>query len=79
MPWIWAPIVVILKTGSDCIEAFEVLIKSYARIGQSVGRFEKLRQAFADDHSFQEIVAIFYRDILKFHECAYKFVTVNGE
>jgi len=79
LPWIWAPIVVILKAGSDCIEAFEVLIKAYARIGQSLGRFEKLRQTFADDPSFQEIIAVFYRDIVKFHKCAYKFVTVNGE
>ncbi|RYP64439.1 hypothetical protein DL771_008755 [Monosporascus sp. 5C6A] len=78
LPWIWAPIVVILRIGSDCIAAFEILIKAYARIGKSLGRFEKLRNAFAGNPGFQEIVAIFYRDIVKFHECAYKFVTANG-
>lgn len=67
------------KTASDCITAFETLIEAYAKVGKSLARFESLRQTFDHDIGFQEIVAVFYRDIVKFHECAYKFVTVNGE
>ncbi|KAJ3479085.1 hypothetical protein NLG97_g8410 [Lecanicillium saksenae] len=78
LPWIWAPIIVILKIGSDSISAFEALIKAYSKIGQSLSRFESLRIAFENDHGFQEVVAIFYRDITEFHKCAYKFVTING-
>ncbi|KAJ6785625.1 hypothetical protein PWT90_00498 [Aphanocladium album] len=78
LPWIWAPIVAILKIGADCIHAFETLIKAYAQIGRSLARFENLRQTFKEDACFQEIVAIFYRDVVKFHTCAYKFLTVNG-
>ncbi|KAJ3493715.1 hypothetical protein NLG97_g4559 [Lecanicillium saksenae] len=78
LPWIWAPIVAILKIGADCIHAFETLIKAYAQIGRSLARFENLRQTFKDDACFQEIVAVFYRDVVKFHTYAYKFLTVNG-
>ncbi|CAI4219289.1 unnamed protein product [Parascedosporium putredinis] len=64
--------------SSECIKAFETLIKAYAKIGESLGRFERLRSAFASDLGFQQILAIYYRDIAKFHEHAYKFVSVNG-
>ncbi|KAL2108323.1 hypothetical protein VUR80DRAFT_3977 [Thermomyces stellatus] len=64
--------------GSDCIAAFETLIQAYSKIGESLGRFETLSIAFTDDPSFQEIMAVFYRDIVTFHQCAYKFVTLNG-
>ncbi|KEZ39923.1 hypothetical protein SAPIO_CDS8890 [Scedosporium apiospermum] len=64
--------------ASDYIEAFEVLIKSYARIGESLSRFELLGTVFVHNHGFQRILAVFYADILQFHKCAYKFVTLNG-
>ncbi|OAA72938.1 hypothetical protein LEL_08722 [Akanthomyces lecanii RCEF 1005] len=76
LPWIWAPIVTILKIGSDCINAFETLIRAYAKIGQSLTRSERLRRTFDNDAAFQDIVAVFYRDI---HNLAHELREVQME
>ena len=51
-----------------------MLVKVYAQIGESLGRFERLGRVFAKDHGMQEILAVFYCDILRFHKLAYKSV-----
>ncbi|KAI0466178.1 hypothetical protein F4859DRAFT_334509 [Xylaria cf. heliscus] len=74
LPWLWAPISVILKISSDYVEAFEQIIKAYSRIGESLVRFEKLQKSFHQNPAFQQTLAVFYSDILEFHKEAYKSV-----
>ncbi|KAF4465800.1 NACHT domain-containing [Fusarium albosuccineum] len=74
LPWIWAPITLILRVASEYVEAFDKVIKGYSRIAESLKRFEILSLAFINDHEFQTTLAIFYADILQFHKHAYKFV-----
>ncbi|EHK42609.1 hypothetical protein TRIATDRAFT_224424, partial [Trichoderma atroviride IMI 206040] len=78
LPWIWAPIALILRVASEHVEAFEQIIKGYAQLAESLGRFEILDNAFKDDHDFQQVLAVFYADILQFHKHAYKFVRRSG-
>lgn len=59
--------------ASDCISAFEIIMKAYTKIGDTLRRFEKLRDTFFEDHRFQELLAVFYADILRFHRLAWKF------
>ena len=79
LPYIWAPIVLILRVASEYVEAFEQVIKGYSRIAASLGRFKNLSDAFAGDHEFQQTLAVFYADILQFHKHAYKFVRRSGK
>jgi len=74
LPWIWAPITLILRVASEYVEAFEQIIKGYSRIATSLRRFELLSDAFTGDQDFQQTLAVFYADILQFHKHAYKFV-----
>ncbi|KAH8747114.1 NACHT domain protein [Hyaloscypha sp. PMI_1271] len=74
LPWIWAPIKLILKVASDYVEAFEQIIKAYSRIGESLNRFRVLDATFSQNAGFQLTVAVFYADILRFHKQAYTFV-----
>ncbi|KAI1353445.1 hypothetical protein F5Y01DRAFT_277115 [Xylaria sp. FL0043] len=74
LPWLWAPISVILKISSDYVEAFEQIVKAYARIGESLTRFEALRESFHQNAAFQQTLAVFYADILEFHKEAYKSI-----
>ncbi|KAI1748344.1 hypothetical protein F4782DRAFT_534453 [Xylaria castorea] len=74
LPWLWAPLSMILKISSDYTEAFEQIVKAYARIGESLTRFEVLQQSFHQNPAFQQTLAIFYSDILEFHKEAYKSV-----
>ncbi|UNI24017.1 hypothetical protein JDV02_009797 [Purpureocillium takamizusanense] len=78
LPWIWAPIKLILKVASDQIEAFEKLIQAYARIAEPLARLKIISQAFLANHEIQKVLAIFYADICKFHKEAYKFVRRSG-
>ncbi|KAL8366680.1 hypothetical protein RB595_010509 [Gaeumannomyces hyphopodioides] len=75
LPWIWAPIKLVLKVSYDCTEAFESLIKAYAQISEHLGRFELLQKSFSDKPELHPTFAAFYVDILAFHKVAYKFVT----
>ncbi|KAF4339743.1 NACHT domain protein [Fusarium beomiforme] len=78
LPWVWAPITLILRIASEFVEAFEQIIKGYASIAESLKRFEILSDVFINEPDFQHTVAVFYADILKFHKHAYKFVRRSG-
>ncbi|KAF3017069.1 hypothetical protein E8E14_006048 [Neopestalotiopsis sp. 37M] len=74
LAWIWAPITLILRVASEYVEAFEVIMRGYSSIAESLVRFEILNAAFVDNHEFQQTLAVFYSDILQFHKFAYTFV-----
>ncbi|GAB1316915.1 NACHT domain-containing protein [Madurella fahalii] len=78
LPWLWAPIKVILKVASDYVEAFDKIIKAYARIAEPLARFKVLDLAYSRSPEVQQPLAIFYADILRFHKEAYQFVRRNG-
>lgn len=42
-------------------------------------RFERLGVAFQKDPNFQQVLALFYADILEFHRRAYKFFRAKGK
>ncbi|KAK0763604.1 hypothetical protein N5P37_002982 [Trichoderma harzianum] len=78
LPWIWAPVALILRVASEYVDAFEQIIKGYSQLAESLGRFELLGNAFIRDPDFQQTLAVFYADILQFHKHAYKFVRRSG-
>jgi hypothetical protein len=74
LAWICAPITLILRVASEYVEAFEIIIKGYSKIAESVARFEILSKAFPNNTGFQQTVAIFNSDILQFHKFSCSFV-----
>lgn len=74
LSWIWAPITLILRISCEYMQAFEKIINGYSALGDSLRRFEVLDSALSTNVDFQQTLAIFYADILKFHEHAYNFV-----
>ncbi|KAK8872564.1 hypothetical protein PGQ11_003078 [Apiospora arundinis] len=78
LPWVWAPITLILRIASEHLEAFEHIVKGYRRIAECLGRFAVLDNAFKHVHGFQQTLAVFYADILEFHGHAYQFVHRSG-
>ncbi|EHK48685.1 hypothetical protein TRIATDRAFT_53227, partial [Trichoderma atroviride IMI 206040] len=74
LPWIWAPIKLILTVASDFVEAFERIVTAYSQIAESLPRMDMLNEAFRKNIQFQETLAVFYSDILNFHRHAYLFV-----
>ncbi|KAI4607631.1 hypothetical protein J4E83_009528 [Alternaria metachromatica] len=74
LPWIWAPVKLMLMITADSISAFEKLIDAYGKIGDIVSRLDRLGDALVNDHNFQNVLALVYSDIVEFHRRAYKFV-----
>lgn len=74
LPWIWAPVALVLRIASEHVEALEQLIRGYSRIAESLARFKILGGIFNKDAEFQHTLAVYYSDILQFHRHAYKFV-----
>ncbi|KAK5987283.1 Vegetative incompatibility HET-E-1-like protein [Cladobotryum mycophilum] len=72
LKWIWSPMKTILKAASEYVEAFEKIMKAYARIAKPLARFKIFNSTYARDTNVQETLAIFYSDILKFHKEAYR-------
>lgn len=73
LPWIWAPIKLMIQLSSDYLSSFEKLINAYAQIAETFPRFDWLSTTFKNESRFQELLALFYADILEFHRRAYKF------
>ncbi|TFB04069.1 hypothetical protein CCMA1212_003705 [Trichoderma ghanense] len=78
LPWIWAPIKLVLKISADYIQAFEKIIKVYHQLAEPLARFALLGQSFSNNLEVQRTLAVYYSDILKFHGEAYKFVRRNA-
>ncbi|KAJ4864120.1 NACHT domain-containing protein [Trichoderma breve] len=78
LPWLWAPIKLVLKISADYIEAFEQIIKVYCRLAEPLARFNLFDRAYSNNIEVQNTLAVYYSDILKFHGEAYKFVRRNA-
>jgi hypothetical protein len=56
----------------------EALLTAYADIGQALPRFDRYQKAFSENPEFQGVLSNVYRDILEFHQRAYKFFKRRG-
>ncbi|OCL05557.1 hypothetical protein AOQ84DRAFT_413235, partial [Glonium stellatum] len=78
LPWIWAPVKLILQLASDYISAFEKIMTAYGQIADVLPRLNRLSASFKDNTNFQQVLAIVYSDILRFHQHAYNFFRKRG-
>ncbi|KAK6335581.1 hypothetical protein TWF696_002349 [Orbilia brochopaga] len=74
LSWLWAPLKLILKVSSDYVDAFEHIIKAYSKIAECLPRFQILGQTFSGIINFQQTLAGYYANIVRFHKKAYGFV-----
>ncbi|KAL6906930.1 hypothetical protein GGI43DRAFT_396167 [Trichoderma evansii] len=78
LPWIWAPIQLVLKISSDYIKAFESIIQVYHRLSEPLARFRIFDRSFSNNEEVQKAMALYYSDLLKFHGETYKFIRRNA-
>ncbi|KIW21374.1 hypothetical protein PV08_01954 [Exophiala spinifera] len=72
LPWIWAPIKLMVQLASGHTKIFDQLLDAYAEIAAAMPHFDRLQAGFSDDDNFKVILALVYADILEFHQRAYK-------
>ena len=66
------------QLASEHIESFKIIIDAYAQIAETLPRFDRLGEAFKANPEFQQVLAVFYADILRFHKEAYIFLRRSG-
>ncbi|KAJ3578997.1 hypothetical protein NPX13_g1567 [Xylaria arbuscula] len=74
LPWIWAPIKLMLRITSDYLSAFDKLIEAYSRVAETMPRLKNLGDTFKDNPTLLTKLALYYAEVLEFHRRAYKFV-----
>lgn len=78
LPYIWAPIKLLLQIADEYTVGFTRLVDAYDEIARHLPRFERLGATFSQQLEFQATLADVYADILEFHTCTYKFLRRSG-
>lgn len=78
LPFIWAPIKLLLQIADEYTDGFNKLIDAYDQIAKHLPRFDRLASIFSHQVDFQSVLADVYADILEFHRHAYKFLRRSG-
>ncbi|KAK1459054.1 NACHT domain-containing protein [Colletotrichum melonis] len=78
LPYIWAPLKLILQISQDHTHALDLILSAYSQIGASLPRFARYGNAFPDSHDFQQLLGHIYEDIIDFHCHAYRLVQKPG-
>lgn len=66
------------QLASGYTNVFDRLLDAYVRIAEVMPQFDRLRDGFENEPSFQAILALVYADILEFHRRAYKLFRRRG-
>ena len=78
LPWVWAPIKLMLQLAVQYTDILEKLLDGYEQIGNVMPRIDRFSEVFIDNPGVRHILSIIYADILEFHRRAYKFFRRKG-
>ncbi|KAG4441376.1 hypothetical protein IFR05_003133 [Cadophora sp. M221] len=74
LPWVWAPVKLILQLASDHPNVLDKLLEAYNQIAGTLPRFDRFQSAFHYDANVSQALALVYEDILEFHRNTYLFL-----
>ncbi|KAH7409681.1 hypothetical protein BKA64DRAFT_404683 [Cadophora sp. MPI-SDFR-AT-0126] len=75
LPYVWAPIKLVVQLASQHYEVFESILAACADIGAVLPRFDRYEKSFSDIPSFRVALATMYQNVLDFHQEAYKLLS----
>ncbi|KAI1180456.1 hypothetical protein F4777DRAFT_530453 [Nemania sp. FL0916] len=75
LPWIWAPLKIILQGVCDCTHALDKILDTYGQIGRNMPRLFRYVKAFPQHQDFQQLVAWLFQDIMALHKEAYSIIS----
>ncbi|KAI1291072.1 hypothetical protein F5Y03DRAFT_377684 [Xylaria venustula] len=78
LPWLWAPLKIILQGTYDCTHALDRILIAYCQIGNNMPRLTRYINAFPQHQDFQRLVAFLFEDIMEFHRKAYSMICKPG-
>ncbi|KAJ2987229.1 hypothetical protein NUW58_g4620 [Xylaria curta] len=78
LPWLWAPLKIVLQGAYDCTHALDKILVAYGHIGNAMPRLTQYTDAFPQHRGFQQLIAFLFEDIIEFHRKAYSMITKPG-
>lgn len=74
---IWGPIKLLIQWTSALKKSLDAIIDTTARIGSLLPEFKEAVLMFSQNESLNELLALFFQDILDFYLVALKFFKMN--
>ncbi|KAI0521714.1 hypothetical protein F5B22DRAFT_662043 [Xylaria bambusicola] len=78
LPWIWAPIKLIIQAVHESVHALDKILVAYGNIATSMPRLSRFAGSFPNDEQFQQLIAFLFEDIIEFHRKAYALIRMPG-
>ncbi|KAK4164640.1 hypothetical protein QBC43DRAFT_45733 [Cladorrhinum sp. PSN259] len=66
LPYIWAPLMVILRSVRDQTHALDRILSAYAQIGNALPQLARYEEAFRGNRDFEHLLAFLFQDIAEF-------------
>lgn len=76
---IWGPIVLLLQWASALKTSFDSIVNTIEEIGLALPEFDQAGQLFGDKTQIQDVLLLFFRDILEFYRLAFRFFRLPRE
>ncbi|KAI1273970.1 NACHT domain protein [Xylaria sp. FL0933] len=74
---IWGPIKLLLQWTSALRASFDAIVNAMAEVGELLPEFKRVVALFDENTAIQEVMALFFRDILDFYLVALKFFKLS--
>lgn len=74
---IWGPIKLLLLWADVFKQSFDALVNTLEEIGNILPDFCELTEMFADNNRLQELLVLYFRDILQFYLISTKFFSMR--
>ncbi|KAF4952521.1 hypothetical protein FGADI_6756 [Fusarium gaditjirri] len=74
---IWGPIKLLLQWADVLKQSFDALVNALEEIGNILPDFCELAEMFADNNRLQELLVLYFRDILQFYLISTKFFSMR--
>ncbi|KAK2765701.1 NACHT domain-containing protein [Colletotrichum kahawae] len=78
LPYVWAPLKLILRAAQDHSKVLEKIITAYASIGMALPRMTRYGDTFPDNYELQQLLGHLLEDIIDFHSRAYRLMRKPG-
>jgi hypothetical protein len=74
---IWGPIKLLLQISNNLTQSFDAIVDAMALIGNKLPMFEKYGTIFEGSDRVLDVLVLFYKDILDFHQVTLKLFTMK--
>ncbi|KAF7538368.1 hypothetical protein G7054_g3005 [Neopestalotiopsis clavispora] len=74
---IWGPIVLLLQWASALKTSFDAIVNTTEDIGLALPEFDQMAKLFPDNKQIQDVLLLFFKDILEFYRLAFRFFRLS--